>query len=98
MQWKGPYRVIEKVGLNDYRVEIGDNEKLFHINMMKKYYAREVYHDTALASIVLEQSKSESGEDNPISNNEDTVSDVALKPLLSPDQTRELQNLTDYLN
>ena len=62
------------MGLNDYRVEIGDNEKLFHINMMKKYYAREVDHDTALASIVLEQSKSESGEDNPISNNEETVS------------------------
>ena len=53
-----------------------------------------------IASIVLEQSESESGEDNPISisNNEDTVSDVVLNPLLSPDQTGELQNLIDYLN
>ena len=49
MQWKGPYRVIEKVGLNDYRVEIGDNKKLLlHINMMKKYYARKVYHDNCV--------------------------------------------------
>ena len=53
-----------------------------------------------IASIVLEQSESDSGEDNPISisNNEDTVSDVVLNPLLSPDQTGELQNFIDYLN
>ena len=93
MQWKGPYRVIEKVGRNDYRVEIGDNKKLFHINMMKNYHTRDVDHDMAFASIVLEHSESEPGEDSPISNNEETISDVVLNPRLSPDQTREIQNL-----
>ena len=93
MQWKGPYRVIETVVLNDYRVEIGDNKKVFHINMMKKCYARKVDHDMVLTCIVLEQSESESGEDDPISNNEETVSDVVINPRLSADKTRELQNL-----
>ena len=81
------------MGLNNYRVKIGDNKKLFHINMMKNYHTRDVDHDMALASIVLEPSESESGEDNPISNDEETVSDVVLNPCFSPDQTRELQNL-----
>ena len=81
------------MGLNEYRVEIGYNKKLFNINMMKKYYAREVDHDISLASIVLEQSESESGVDNPINNSEETVSDVVLNPRLLPDQTMELPNL-----
>ena len=93
MQWKGPYWVIEKVGRNDYRVEIGDNKKLFHINMLKNYHTRDVDHDMAFASIVLEHSESEPGEDSPISNNEETISDVVLNPRLSPDQTRKIQNL-----
>ena len=28
MQWKCPYEVVEKVGLNHYRIKIGDNNKL----------------------------------------------------------------------
>jgi len=39
MQWKGPYHVIERVGLTDYRVQVGDSTKVYHINMLKKYFA-----------------------------------------------------------
>ena len=38
MQWRGPFRVIERVGLTDYRIRVGDTEKLYHINMLKRYY------------------------------------------------------------
>jgi len=38
MQWKGPYTVTERVGLTDYRVRIGDTEKVYHINMLKRYF------------------------------------------------------------
>jgi len=38
MQWKGPYLVTERVGLTDYRIRIGETEKVYHINMLKKYY------------------------------------------------------------
>ena len=40
MKWKGPFEVIEKVGSTDYRVQIGNNVKLFHINMLKLYVDR----------------------------------------------------------
>jgi len=38
MQWKGPYQVVERVGMTDYRIRIGKTEKVCHINMLKKYF------------------------------------------------------------
>ena len=38
MQWKGPFEVVERVGPTDYRIRIGGVEKVYHINMLKKYY------------------------------------------------------------
>jgi len=38
MQWKGPYQVIERMGPTDYRIRVGNTEKIYHINMLKRYY------------------------------------------------------------
>ena len=38
MQWRGPFRVIERTGLSDYRIQVGDAVKTYHINMLKRYY------------------------------------------------------------
>jgi len=40
MQWRRPYTVTERVGLTDYRVRMGDTEKVYHINMLKQYYEK----------------------------------------------------------
>ena len=41
VRWKGPYRVVEKKGPVDYRVEIRDGlQKVYHINMLKEYVRR----------------------------------------------------------
>ncbi|KAJ8046128.1 hypothetical protein HOLleu_09322 [Holothuria leucospilota] len=42
MQWKGPFRVVAGIGDTDYRVELRDKSKVFHVNLLKKYYRREV--------------------------------------------------------
>lgn len=42
MQWKGPFRVVAGIGDTDYRVELWDKSKVFHVNLLKKYYRREV--------------------------------------------------------
>ena len=39
--WKGPYPIVEKVALADYRIKIGERHRLFHINMLMKYIDRE---------------------------------------------------------
>jgi transposase InsO family protein len=40
MQWKGPYVVLEKVGINDYRLQLPGQTKLFHANLLRKYLER----------------------------------------------------------
>ena len=41
MQWRGPYIVASRVGANNYRVKVGCKTKMYHVNMLKKYIARE---------------------------------------------------------
>ena len=41
MRWKGPYQIKQQVGMYNYVVEVGNNKKVLHINMLKKYFRRE---------------------------------------------------------
>ena len=41
MKWKGPYVVKERVGLNDYRIDVGGKTKVYHINLLKRFHKRE---------------------------------------------------------
>ena len=41
LQWKGPYRVVEKFGTNDYKIQVGNKLKSFHVNLLKQYVERE---------------------------------------------------------
>jgi len=41
LAWRGPYKVVEKLGDVDYRVAIQPGKmKTYHINMLKRYYRR----------------------------------------------------------
>ena len=41
MQWKGPFEVSAVVGLNDYKVCVKGKERVYHANLLKKYFERE---------------------------------------------------------
>ena len=41
MSWKGPYEVVEKLSVLDYRIKMGKKVKTFHINMLRQYIKRE---------------------------------------------------------
>jgi len=41
MSWQGPFEVVGRKGLNDYLIKIGQKERLYHINVLKKYIERE---------------------------------------------------------
>ena len=40
VQWKGPFKVLERVNRVDYVIEINGKNKTFHINMLKQYFQR----------------------------------------------------------
>ena len=39
MQWKGPFKIIDKVGMNDYAVIVSGKKKIFHANLLKQYHS-----------------------------------------------------------
>ena len=41
MQWKGPFEVVERVGITDYKVKLESGVKVFHINQLKQYFTRD---------------------------------------------------------
>lgn len=44
MSWKGPFSVIRPVSECDYLIKLPNREKVFHINMLKKYHNRNESH------------------------------------------------------
>jgi len=41
LQWKGPFKIIERIRGNDYIIHLVGRTKTFHANMLKKYWNRE---------------------------------------------------------
>ena len=41
LQWKGPYKVVGVKYENDYQIDMDGTVKTFHMNLLKKYHARE---------------------------------------------------------
>lgn len=44
-EWKGPYDVVRRLNKVDYVVRVGDREKTYHINMLKKFFVRPTHDD-----------------------------------------------------
>lgn len=41
LQWQGPYEITARVGEVDYRIKVGDHERLYHANLLRLYHERE---------------------------------------------------------
>lgn len=52
MQCKGPFEVSSVVGLNDYRVEVKGKEKVYHANLLKKYFERDEATTEGVVAVV----------------------------------------------
>ena len=107
MQWKGPYTVESCVGANDYRIKMGSKTKTYHVNMLKKYIAREpevdVVHTSnkddatiAVARVIYQDTDPELGEVPDLEgyHQKEGVQDVKLGEDLSEDQRHMLKDLT----
>ena len=41
MQWKGPFEVSAVVGLIDYKVRVKGKDRVYHANLLNKYFERQ---------------------------------------------------------
>ena len=82
MTWKGPYTVVECIGLTDYRVQLEANTKVFHINMLKQYHERDA---------VNERVASGSGKSTPAVSNPEPVTEEVAAGVLEEDEDDALE-------
>ena len=107
MQRRRPYTVESRVGANRYRINMGSKTKTYHVNMLKKYIAKEREVDVvltsnkddatlAVAGVIYQDTDPEMGEvlDLEGSHQKEGVRDVKLGEDLSEDQHRMLKDLT----
>ena len=68
MTWKGPYVITDKVNDFDCRVDVEGTEKLYHVNVLKKYIERELKNEEThiVAVIMTEGTEEETGRSIPL--------------------------------
>ena len=108
LHWKGPYEVVEKVKDMGYKIRIGNKVKMFHANLLKRYYERE---PEISASMEIQQAGVAVIEDEDVDEigvvddeqlleldyteriSEESYLDVQVSDGLTPEQRKEVQEL-----
>ncbi|KAJ8030959.1 hypothetical protein HOLleu_27522 [Holothuria leucospilota] len=84
MQWRGPYTIVERVGQNDYKVNVNGSYKMYHANLLKKYVER--VEDTEKESKTKESSHETHAVgamhgNNSVIEEDDDLGEVNLLPI-----------------
>ena len=112
LQWKGPYKIIQKIGDHDYKILVG-NKKNYRANTLKRYYAREDEAESgnekenlkmaASAEMLLDEEIPSIDKDSLLElgtyKQKEDVCHVKLGTELDDSQSRQMQALIeDYAN
>ena len=91
---------MKQVGTYNYSIKIGEVVKVFHINMMKKYYLREPdVVKTSVSAVAFEDEDETSPEIIGLSSSEkiETFRDVNVNPELSTNQKEDIMKLLEEI-
>ena len=53
LQWKGPFEVVEVIDRMDYKIQMGNDTKVFHANLLKEYIEREDKKEQEECSVAI---------------------------------------------
>ena len=87
-QWQGPYKVTEKVGKHDYKLDVKGKEKLYHANMLKKFVRR----DSSKGASLIQVSQSHeclSEESGDQTSHDDMTSHIVAVGVIVTDETEQ---------
>ena len=102
-EWKGPYKVIEKVSPVDYKVQMNrKTSKAYHINILKLYFEREqitqeieeaVQCIDIICSLGEELEEDEQVICNPLLVQTESIDDVIISESLEIEKANEIKGL-----
>ena len=101
MSWKGPYEVVEKLSVLDYRIKMGTKVKTFHLNMLRQYIEREDDQQTTdvqVCSIAVLDCTSEDTDieglvESPSICDNESVELLNINPDLSKEEQSQVRQL-----
>ena len=97
MQWKGPYKVLEKTGVNDYRVSVKGKVRTYHVNLLKEYVVRKEEEMKGKPVMELAGSGVIESEEGEISLQSDNVKKIQEAPRpKTKTQVKSFLGLTGY--
>ena len=91
--WKGPYVVTDRIGDGNYKVQVNDKEKLYHINMLKKYIARDAMKEEEVHIVAVVMCEDDNADTD--SRKSSTIPVVPLKKTEGPSHVKMAENLTE---
>jgi len=95
LQWQGPFEVLERVRGDDYKIQLAGRTKMYHANMLKKYWIRE--HEE-LSAMVIEPEEREKDEMNLFTSLQtETYRDVRINPELTEEQRGVVMKLLEKM-
>ena len=93
LQWQGSFEVLERVRGDDYRIQLAGRTKMYHANMLKKYWSRELEEMNAM---VIEPEESEEDEMSLFTSLQtETYKDVRINSELTEEQKGEVMELLE---
>ncbi|XP_033756184.1 uncharacterized protein LOC117338928 [Pecten maximus] len=111
MQWRGPYRITEKMGSMDYKVDIDGKVKTVHANLLRRYVERgenSACQQSGIMSVVCvsivdeEEEETVDYEDGlleditmPQLGRKESAEDVLVSELLTKPQRKDLTELME---
>ena len=108
MQWKGPFKVKTVIAVNDYQIDVDGKLKIYHANLLKKYYRRNSEQPIEVGASVIHLASAavvEAGEVDPegavddeallelgYAGGKENHTDVKVNPNLDAEQERALRD------
>lgn len=104
MQWRGPFEVVKKVAKNNYKLMVGEKEKTYHANLLKRYVRRENDKEDeadqqpvqcSAVQVVVEDDYDAGAADItfPSTKQTESVSDVKIGDDVDADKTKQVREL-----
>ena len=53
--WSGPFKVVKKIGKVNYILDVDGSEKLFHANLLKRFFRRDSNENNSVFEVMLEK-------------------------------------------
>ena len=102
LQWKGPYKITERVGKYTYKLNIKGRNRTFHINMLKQYWrpnedeSQEEEEEEEIGAVMVVSEDKDEEVSLPVpGGSKETYEDVKYSEELTEERLSEARSLVE---